>query len=359
MGIDEKKRNEILSRIAADLFVKSKGSEELASKIHRLRDEIKKVIEGEDTIFGKFRALVESFREIIPEEKQRYNAAIKALSTTAKLSRQEIVKAVNNQLEELKILEKGLLSARPSWSDELKIMETKSQEMRDEISKLREKIGRLENEEKGILDGMAAQKKEMEHVEKAVGEIFTDIGVEITAIKKKIDEFTAESAASQPIPPKDSVNSAIPSEKKGSGEKKGDIPESSSPQDTEWQKKCPMCGGRMDLLITDKIWLCYSCAYEELIKDEIQVKQEAKSGYTTAPKPAPVSEPISDPSRPVAVPLASLSSNEDLEPNKGSTPYNSQPSSKKKTCPACGKKMHWYPMENAWRCSYCEYERRI
>ncbi len=111
MGAEEKNRNEILSRIAADLFVKTKGGEELSSKIHRLRDEIKKIIESEDTIFGKFHGLVESFREIIPDEKQRYNAAIKALSTTSKVSRQDIAKAVNNQLEELKILEKGLLSA--------------------------------------------------------------------------------------------------------------------------------------------------------------------------------------------------------------------------------------------------------
>src|SRR6266496_248153 len=99
MGAEEKNRNENISRIAAELFVKSEGGEELSSKIHRLRDEIKKVIENEDTIFGKFRELVASFEEIIPEEKQRYNAAVKALSTTSKLSRQDIVKAVINQLE--------------------------------------------------------------------------------------------------------------------------------------------------------------------------------------------------------------------------------------------------------------------
>ena len=184
MGAEEKNRNEILSRIVADLFAKSKGSEELSSEIHRLRDEIKKVIESENTIFGKFRALVESFREIIPEENQRYNAAIKALSTTSNLSRQEIVKAVNNQLEELKILEKVLMPA--VRQDELKIMEAKAREMREEISKLREIIGRLESEEKEILNGMAAREKGMELISKAVGELFTDIAAEITYINKKV-----------------------------------------------------------------------------------------------------------------------------------------------------------------------------
>lgn len=80
----------------------------------------KKVIEGENTIFGKFRELVESFEEIIPEENQRYHAAIKALSTTSKLSRQEIVKAVNIQLEELKPLEKSLMSALPAGATSLR-----------------------------------------------------------------------------------------------------------------------------------------------------------------------------------------------------------------------------------------------
>ncbi|MCK9418436.1 MAG: hypothetical protein M0R70_03540 [Nitrospirae bacterium] len=261
MGVEKKNRNEILSRIAADLFVKTRGGEELSSKIERLRDEVKKVIEGKDTIFGKFSELMASFEEIIPEEKQRYNAAIKALSTTSKLSRQEIVKAVNDQFEELKILEKGLLP--PGWRDEFKAMETRSREMRDEISKLRDKIGRLESEEKGILSSMAAREKEMELVEKAVGEIFTDIGAEITTIKNRIEEFTAESAASEPIPPRDPMKSTIPGEKKKGGGKKSEISESSAPQDTELQKKCPMCGGRMDFSLHEGIWQCYSCAYEE------------------------------------------------------------------------------------------------
>ena len=359
MGAQEKKMNEILSRIVADLFVKSKGGEELSSKIHRLRDEIKKVIESENAIFGKFRELVESFREIIPEEKQRYSAAIKALSTTSKLSRQEIIKAFNNQLEELKILEKGLMPALPGWRNELKVMEAKSREMRDEISKLRKKIVQLESEEQGILNGMAAREKEMELVEKAVGELFTDTRAEITDIQKKVEEFTAESEASQPIPHRDSINSDIPSEEKGGDEQKSEIRESSAPQDTEWQKKCPMCGGRMNFHLQEKMWMCYVCAYEELEKDEVQGKSDENSEHTNAPKPTPASEPIFDPSPPLVVPLASLSSNESQESKKASSPSNNQPSSKMKTCPVCDKKMSWYQKEKAWRCSFCQYERSI
>jgi ribosomal protein S27AE len=404
VGSEDKNRKETLSQIVADL-VKSKGGEELSFKTHRLRDDIKQVIESEDTIFGKIRGLVESFREIIPDEKQRFNAAIKALSTTSKLNRQEIVKAVNNQLEELKILEKGLLSGIPGWRDEIKVMQDASQEIRDEILQLREKIVRLESEEKVILNSIAVREKEIEVVEKAIKEIFTDIGADITALKKRVEESSVESAVvqpippvghavAQPIPPGDSIKSVISSVEKGGGEQKSEIPEpsvpqgskwqkkcpmcggkmnfhsneekwmcytcayeelekgggeqkseirdSSAPQDSEWQKKCPMCGGQMNFQIEDNKWLCYSCAYEELKKDDFQGKSEEKREQTNAPQPAPVSEPI----------------NEYQGSKKGSS-SNNQPPSKKKTCPACRKKMNWYPEDKAWRCPFCEYERRI
>jgi ribosomal protein L37AE/L43A len=412
MSAEEKNMNAILPRIVADLFDKSKRGEELSSTIHLLRNEIKKVIESEDTIFGKFRKLMESFREIIPEEKQRYNAAIQALSTTAKVSRQDIVKAVINQLEELKILEKGLLGNPSGWCDELKIMEAKSREMRDEISKLREKIGRLESEEKEILKGMAAREKEMTLVEKEVGELFTDIAAELTYINKKVQEFTAESVVSQPIPPRDTMKSDVPREEKGRSEKKSEFRETApqdtewqkkcpmcggrmnfhtneqmwkcyscaheepkgeksggeqknefretAPQDTEWQKKCPMCGGRMNFHINEQMWKCYSCAYEESKKEsEVREKSEEKHENINALKPNPAEEPTSDPSPPFAVSLASLTSNENQESKKESSSSNNQSSNKKKACPVCHEKMQWYKMEKAWRCSFCDYERRI
>ncbi len=360
MGVEKKNRSETLYRIAADLFVKSEGGEELSFKIDLLRNEVKKIIEGEHTIFGKFRELVESFEEIIPEENQRYHAAIKALSTTSKLSRQEIVKAVNIQLEELKPLEKNLMSALPGWRDEFKVMKAKSLEIKDEISRLREKIGRLESEEKRILNEMVARETEMEVVERAVEELFADLGAEITYIKKKVEEVTSESAAAQPVPPGASIHkSDLPGEEKEGGEQKNETRESSAPQDTEWEKKCPMCGGRMSFLTKDEMWQCYTCAYEESRTDEVRGKSEKKSEHPNAPKPTPASKPIFDLSPPLAVPLSPQSSNEIQKSKKGLSPSNNQPSGKKKTCPACRDKMDWYQTEKAWRCSFCGYSRSI
>jgi ribosomal protein L37AE/L43A len=416
MSAEEKNRNENLSRIAAELFAASTGGEELSNKIQRLRDEIKKVIGSEDSIFGKFRGLVESFRDIIPEEKQRYHVAIKALSTTAKISPPAIVKALNNQIEELRILEKGLLSTPSGWRNELKVMEVKSREIRNEISKLREKIGRLESEEIETLNGMAAREKEMSVVEKAVAGLFTDMAAEITDINKKVEEFTTESPVSQPAPSRDSLPRDVPAEEKeGDGQKgevrepsepqdaelqkncpmcgsrmhfhmseqmwrcfscayeelqeekrgsgrKSEISEPSPPQDTEWQKKCPMCGGQMNFHLKEQLWMCYSCAYEETKEGNTPERSEEKRQYTISPKSAPVPEPSSDPSPPLAVPLADLPSGEYEEPQEESAPsdkHSNKPSSKKKTCPVCRKKMNWHQKEKAWLCPFCEYERRI
>ena len=359
MGAEEKNRDENLSRIAADLFVKSEGGEALSYKIQRLREEIKKAIESEETIFGKFLGLVESFREIIPEEKQRYHVALKALSTTSKISQQDIVKAVNNRLEELKILQKGLLLTPSGWRDELKAMEAKAREMRDEIAKLRDKMGRLESEEKEILNGMAARGKDMSLVEKAVGELFTDIAAEITAITKKVGEINAERSAPQLIPPGDSMRSDIPSDEKGGGGQEIEVREASMPQNGEQQKNCPMCGGRMNFHTQDEMWICYSCAHQESKEGEVQDKDEEKREQRNAPQPAPAPESIPDPFPHLAAPSESPSSSEHQKPKKGSSASHSQPSGKKKTCPVCRKKMDWYQMEKAWRCPFCDYERSI
>jgi tRNA(Ile2) C34 agmatinyltransferase TiaS len=127
----------------------------------------------------------------------------------------------------------------------------------------------------------------------------------------------------------------------GGSEPKSEIRESSTPQEplyTEWQKKCPMCGGRMDFYSNDKIWMCFSCAYES---------KEGETQHKNAP-PAPRD-----------IPSTSLSFDEDLEPTNESSASPKQQPTKKKTCPSCRKKMNWLEDERIWRCPFCEYERRI
>lgn len=351
--------NKNLSRMVADLFVRSKGGEDLSSKIDRLRDELRKAIDSESALFGKFRGLLDSFREIIPDEKQRYHAAIKALSTTSKLSQQEIIKAVNGRLEELRIIEKGLMPAIPVWREDLKVMEGKEKEIGNEIAKLREKIALLESEQEGVRTGMAAREKELVLIEKSMKELFAEIAVEISTIKDKVEEFTSEAAPVQPAaqkapaaPPKIDTFVEPAVEKKAADEQKIGIQTPPSPPDPKFQKTCPMCGGTMNLHVNDKLWMCYTCAYEESDAGGAQGSRTESGEFMGSSALEPAS-----PSSTFTVPAGDLSPDES-EGSKKRSSSSKQPVSRTKPCPSCRKTMYYHPEERAWRCPSCYYETR-
>jgi ribosomal protein L37AE/L43A len=234
----------------------------------------------------------------------------------------------------------------------------------------------------------------MERVEKAVQELFTDIGDQVAAVKTRIEKLSAESASAQPEPV-ELLKNVVSSEELGGGDLEIEIPEptgtlqdtkwqkkcpmcggnmhflldegnwqcyscayeeaeqekvsgkretpetSATLKDTKWQKKCPMCGGQMHFLLDDEKWQCYSCAYEESGASEVSDKGTSKKRNTNALELTRGSEPIFD-----------------IFPEKQEEKKETLPT-KKKTCPGCRKKMQWYPNEQIWRCPHCEYERRI
>jgi flagellar motility protein MotE (MotC chaperone) len=258
-----------LSQIVADLFARPLEGKELSAQIQRLGLEMRIVMRGEDTIFGKFLGLLESFQAILPEEQQRYQAALQAISTTTKLSRQEIVRTMSGQLEELKIIEKNVIPSLTGWRDELKTMESRSQGLKGEIANLHARIAQLEGEERTVQAAMTAQQKDLEGTEKAIKQLLSDIGAELSALIKRADTLTAEAPAAQPAPPvaqpvprKEPVKNDVPGKKKD-GEQKVEIQTPPPQQDTKFQKKCPMCGGRFNRLELERKWQCYTCAHEE------------------------------------------------------------------------------------------------
>ncbi len=130
-------------------------------------------------------------------------------------------------------------------------------------------------------------------------------------------------------------------------------------EDMRWQKKCPMCGGRMDYHIRETKWMCYSCGFET--GGDAPERSETKSEPATAFDRGPAWNSMFEPSAPPSGSTTVWPS--DDEPIKGSlkgsSSSKSQQSMKKKTCPSCRKKMNFYEEEKLWRCPYCEYERRI
>jgi ribosomal protein L37AE/L43A/predicted nucleic acid-binding Zn-ribbon protein len=362
-----------LSQIITEIFAKPMESKELSLQIQHLGDEIRKVMHSEDTVFGKFRGLLESFRTVIPDEKQRHQAALQALSTTSKLSRQEIIKAINGQLEELKIVETGLMSPQSGWRDGLKSMGSRSQQLKGEIAQLRERLTQLESEEKAVQAHMSAREKDLDLAEKTVKELFANIVAEISALNKKVEEWTADAPVAQPSPPaptppavqptppaaqpgpkKEPEKGDVPGKRKDS-EQKAEIKTSPPQQDTRFQRKCPMCGGPYHLLELEKIWQCFTCAYEEPATDAVQGTSEEKSEPIDAPAETP--GPTDEAATFDVEPLASMV-NEPAGLKKGPSQSGSQTGANKKSCPVCYKKMIWYPGEKVWRCPSGHHERR-
>ncbi len=329
-----------VSQIVADLFAKPANGAGLPSQARTLGDELKKAVQSEETIYGKFRGLLESFREIIPDEQQRYQAALKALSTTAKLSRQEITKAIDEQAKDLKVVEKGFLPAQAGWRNELKAMENRAQQLKGEIAQLREKVAQLESEEKGVLAAKASREKELEQAEQTVKDVFAGIGTELIAFKKKLEELPAESAgtppgptaaaqAPSPVPPSmPAAPSPAPQKKDASSKKKEsrepaiEIQGAAVTAETQYQRKCPMCGGPFNLLELENKWQCFTCGHEEAAIAAPEQKAAAKQG----------------------------------ENQPGSKPAAPADTNFQRKCPMCGGPFNLLELEKKWQCYTCAHE---
>ncbi len=373
-----------LSALIAGLLTYRKSGNDLSSEISRIRSAIKKVID-DNTILGKLAALVGSIQEVIPDEQQRYQVAIKALCATSKLSRPEIAASLRKQLEELKILEKHMVSVLPGGAEERQSRQARSQELRSEIARLREKIAQLEKEEQEVAGSMTRPGNESAVIEKAVREVFADLGAEITAVVRKLEMPSTESAAQRPVPVIEiEAEAAVqkqPSVQKNSTPQRAPLtdsiypdpapaaaltqnrdngkqrPTSPQPPTSVLKKKCPMCNGQMNYYSAYGKWQCYACGFE-YIKNEVpannpvaaQAKTEEKRD-TNALFAIPVTEPLFDHSKTVASPGY-------WEAPKKNSIFSKKPTMAK-TCPSCGQRMHSFGSGKGWECSFCGYERRI
>ena len=301
MSAEKQNRNEPLPRTAADLAADP-------SRIQRVREAIRSVVEREYAIVGKFHELLLSFQTIIPDEKQRYEAALQALSTGLNLSRQEIIASVNKQIEELSLIGNG------------------------------------------------------------VGELFEDIKAKMDFLKQRIDTpgaSASQQTTTQQICPMcgertifdqrdntwkcHSCSYEKETNKEAHSKQKSNTMGSPAP-DAQWQKKCPACGGQMNFHAAEERWLCYTCAHEESQKDGAQGLNEEKQEQ--APSPRPASAPD------FAVPLASMVTNESQRAKKGASSSPGLASGRKRTCPICNKKMDLHELERAWKCFFCGHKIR-
>jgi ribosomal protein L37AE/L43A len=345
MGITHKYNKMFLSQTSADLLARAREREESSPDISRLRDEIIKDIERKDETFGKFRGLLESLSDVVPEEEKRYRAAIKALSFTSGLTRGDVLEAVDRRLSELKEMGKAFTSALPAWRADLKVMESKSEGIRNEISMSRKKMSQLEEEEREILDGMAELARKVELAENGIDGLLTDIAAEITGVKVKAEESVDDKISLPPLRPGDSFKNSRRTADIITVVPESSFQEASLPQDQnaeEW-KKCPVCGGRAMWYLKKKVWKCYVCAHEESGTNEVDIIRE-KTVNLREHMRTRVRRPASSRTTTFGIP-PEFSSGQKHQPVRT------------KPCPICKKKMDWHETEKSWRCPFCEYQR--
>ncbi|MDA8155319.1 MAG: hypothetical protein M0Z52_02545 [Actinomycetota bacterium] len=329
-------------------------------EIPMLDGEIRKIAAGPDQILSKFREILGLLEEVIADEKRRYKTAIRTLAAASGLNQQDVLKAASNQLEELETLKDEFMAAL-SGGDEFKAMESRVQEIRGQKSNLMEKLARLEAEEQKVLGDMADKEKDTGLAKKSLEKIFTEAMDEISGIKAKLEGLSQEkteiletvtpktaAAPSQPAPPEKAQplpGNGLP----GEGETAAaESAKTADPYgtDTQWQKKCPNCGSKMNFFLNDKKWLCYVCAFEEL-KDGSGRDNDESAGLASEGKPEPQLQAVAQTSEAVTNP-----------PGLSVVRYsamNAKMQVKKKNCPVCRKKMVWGEADKTWRCTSCEY----
>jgi ribosomal protein S27AE len=294
------------------------GGEERSAKIHRLREEIKSMIEREYALFGKYHEFATSLESIIFDEKLRQDAALQALATTLKLGKQEIVEAFGREQEELAILEKAVGELFADMGSKI----TAGKQGREQGNS-----GRKPGD-----PGASAPERTASHKD------CPQCGERITFVSKE-NRWRCYSCAYEEL----FEGSAV-------ADQNQEAPESSPvPMETEWQKKCPMCGGQLNFHVQDERWFCYTCAHEESATVAVQGKNEGKRDQTNI-RGASASS--------FAIPLAAMMADDSRKLKKGAALSSSQLAGKKKFCPVCHKKMDWHEMEKIWRCFFCDHKTR-
>jgi hypothetical protein len=286
-GGEEKKRG-IISRLTDALFEEvdrermpgrgtfSPAQGEPAILSGRLLEQIEAEVERAGAELVKFLELVESFVDIIPEEQKRYSAALKAFTHASGLTREDVIKAADRQLEEVARQKGGFSKRLAKWQGELKVLQARAGEVRGQIGRLEERVRELEAEEKRILEVVAAGEKEAAEAEGKFDDMAEDLARRIRWVKGKIEgrgegessekaaprAETADVRAPTPVPPAENEPAAEPPPDAYVGEVKNPMAGEGTAGEKR-RKPCPDCGGELNWYAAERKWMCYACAHEE------------------------------------------------------------------------------------------------
>ena len=146
-------------------------------------------IAGRGQVLTQFLALAASFAEIIPEESGRYRAAMKALEKTGNTTRQEVLRAANDQLRALGAQREVFLGTVSRKREELKTLGGGTEAIRARITELQQTIGQLQQEEQGVLRNVALEEGKIKAAEEGFSSLLAALETEIKASQEKIEKY--------------------------------------------------------------------------------------------------------------------------------------------------------------------------
>jgi predicted nucleic acid-binding Zn-ribbon protein len=243
-----------------------KGSiKPLSLNVGQLLEKVRCEIEKDSGELKKFLDLVESFRDIVPEEDKRYHAAMKALTHDSGSGKEALLSAADRRLSELENQKKSFALSLAGRRAEMKVLLAKPDRLKDEISRLKEELRRLEEEENNVLTNFAAEEKALTTTEEKFSAMAEALEKEILEIRRRITRYLFEGAA----PPDghlmqldiDADDAVSPSGEEADGFE-GATFRLEAGEASGNTKPCPNCRNQMNWYDFDKKWKCFVCAHE-------------------------------------------------------------------------------------------------
>jgi hypothetical protein len=212
---------------------------------------------------------------------------------------EDVLKAVDEQVEELHNQRKNMAASVAEQKSLVKLKQKKAQELRSQINLLSDSIKRLEQEEKDILISVATGETEIKMIEERLDAVIHLLRKEIEDIKGRLTSNLAKPAPEPeagPKPGKPVKKASVKEEEEAltDAEEEEERPrrkrareeeeeeengvtspldsalespmEEETPSDKQKkarQKPCPVCSNQMDWYSYDKKWKCFVCGHEE------------------------------------------------------------------------------------------------
>lgn len=226
---------------------------------HRLLKEVRDEVAKDGPNLQRFMEMVASFKDVIPEEYKRYQAAITALKQASGIKEADILEAADAQLGALGRSDSILADTMGDRRDELNKCVEKTKEMDSEIAVLQSRLDDITRERKAFSDNRIEKEKEIKTIEDNFKAVINHLDKEIRGVKARIEKYLSGSFKPEAHAPR--PTSSEP-QLGGGGLEPGASAQSASPKSAK-SRPCSVCNATMDWYSMKKMWKCFTCGHEE------------------------------------------------------------------------------------------------